>query len=526
VVSRVVSLAVGVLLCACPQLGIDDDGEGETDTDGLEELVPPAINEAQTELRIPVTRADDLVLPVSDIALGITDLVLDGLNVGPLPTTNRIGRLTADTLTLRLTGGMVASSHTIRLRTRAGAEPIESREIAIHLVPAITSTPTATLGDDVVFEADSLFTAGYDGEGLLVAIDLEAEGPVALVHRGAGTGWNLVDPVGFVLDGLHVDASPGASVHAHLEPGGADPSDDRVRVVWLAGIEADSIVVADSPWLDPRPMPRRILDVDEIAGSSEYARLRRPLVLGDDVVVEALLATDVEQPHPGDRTLVLVRIAGSPVVAGEPRLATVEGRNDIDALGPTIDLLEHAGDGPRTFAARVAGARPVVFDLDRDSGELATRLSLSNDSTSILSDLALPLVTVLGAFDSRQVFAALDGGAEGARLVLRHFDDGESTGATDASPTAEQLAGIGEPSSAAVATLVGGAPIYLVPMGVDAPVHAFVSTGPVPIVAPLPGVQCDEIAVPVTTEGNRSGTTSFACRRGREVSLGTLQLPM
>ena len=523
--SRVASLAWSLLLCACPQIGLDDDGEGETETDGAQEFVPPAINEAQTELRIPVTRADDLVLPVSDITLGVTDLLLDQLNVGPLDDANRIGRLTADALTLRLTGGMVASSHTIRLRTRASADPIESREIAIHLVDATTSTPTASVGDDVAFEADALFTAGYGSQGVLVSIDLEAEDPVARVHRGAGTGWDLDAPVGFVLDGLHVDDSPRASVHAHLEPGGSDPSDDRVRVVWLAGIEADSIVLADSPWLDPRPMPRRILDVDAIAGSSEYARLGRPLVLGDDVVVEALLATDVEQPYPGDHTLVLVRIAGSPVVAGEPRLATVEGRNDIDALGPAIDLIGHMGGGAHTFAARVAGSRPVVFDLDRESGELTTRLSLSTDTTSILSDLALPMVTVLGAFDSRQVFAALDGG-EGARLVLRHFDDGESTGAIDASPTAEQLAGIGEPTADAVATLVGGAPIYLVPMGVDAPVHAFVSTGPVPIVAPLPGVQCDEIAVPVTLEGNRGGATSFACRRGREVSLGTLQLPM
>jgi hypothetical protein len=512
---------VGLLvLCACRPIGIDDD-DGETDTDGTPDYPAPVIAEAQDEIRIPVTRADDLVFGVADVTLGVTRLVLDGLSVGALDNDDRIGTLTADALTLRLTGAMVESTHTIRLRTLAGTEPIESRELAIRIVPTPTASPTASVGDEVVMSTDAIFTAGYDGDGLLVAVDLEATPPVAAVYRGTGTGWNLDAPVGFPLDGLHIDETPRSSVHAHL---GAVAGEERVRVVWRAGIEADTIVVADSPWVEPRPMPREILEVAQIAGSAEYARLGRPLLLGDEVVVEALIASDVEDPRPGDFTLVTVRIAGSPLEAGEPRLATLEGRVDIDQLAPTIDILERIG-GPHTFAARVGGMRPVVFTVDRETGELASRFSFANDEVSPLADLALPMVTVLSAFDSRQIFAPLHGGAEGARVLLRHFDDGESNGAIDASPTAEQLAGIGDPTAEAVATLVRGAPIYLVPMGVDAPAYAFVSTGRSPLVVPIEGLRCDEIAVPVTMEANRSGTTSLACRRGRDVSLGTLTLP-
>jgi hypothetical protein len=511
-------------LCACPTLGVDDDAEGDTDTDGVDDLAAPQFNDPVSELRVSVTRAEDLVLPVTDVAIGLTRVVIDGASVGSLSDANRIGHLTGDALTLHLTGGMVPSTHTVRLRTSGAEEPLESREIAMLLVPQVTPVPTASIDNDVVLQADAIFATGYGNDGLLVAIDLEAVPPVATVHRGAGTGWSLADPIAVPLDELHVDGAPRLAVHAHVAAGGPDPADDRVRVAWRAGLEGDSIIVADSPWQEPRPMPRRILDVSAIAGSVEYARLGRPLVLGDDVVTEALLATDVEQPHPGDRTLVFVRIAGSPIDAGEPQVTRIEGRNDIDALTPTIDLLGHVGGGPHTFAARVAGSRPVVFHVDRESGELSSRVSVANDNLSLLADLAMPMVTVLGAFDSRQVFAPLEGGSEGARVILRYFDDGEANGAVDASPLPEQLEGIGDPTADAVATLVGGAPIYLVPMGADAPAWAFVSTGPSPLVTTVEGLQCDEIAVPVNTDSNRGDASQLACRRGRDVSLGTLRM--
>jgi hypothetical protein len=122
------------------------------------------------------------------------------------------------------------------------------------------------------------------------------------------------------------------------------------------------------------------------------------------------------------------------------------------------------------------------------------------------------------------VFAPLQGGADGPHLLIRYFDDGDIHGATEASPTPQQLAGIGDPTTDAVATLVAGAPVYLVPMGLDAPAWAFVSTGPTPLVGPVEGLQCDEIAVPVSMDANRGDTTGLACRRDRDVFLGTLSL--
>jgi hypothetical protein len=516
---------VWLLLCACPRLGVEDDADGDTDTDGALDVEAPVFLETADELRIPVTRADDLVLPVDDVVLGLTRVILDGASVGPLSDANRIGNLTGDALTLRLTGAMVPGMHTVRLRTSVGEEPLESRELALDVFAEGPGTPVASIGSNAVLQADVVFATGYDTEGLLVAVDLEASPPVARLHRAAGTGWSLGDRVEIPLDDLHLDGGPRTAVAAHLAAGDLDPADDRVRLAWRAGSEGEALIVADSPWVAPRPMARSVLDAHAIAGSAEYARLGRPLVLGDDVVAEILLATDVEQPHPGDRTLVKLRVGESPVDTGEPQITRIEGSNDIDALSPTIDILGHVGGGPHTFAARVAGVRPVLFTVDRESGELASRVSAANDNLSVLADLAMPMLTVLGAFDSRQVFAPLQGGDAGARVLLWHSDDTDAGGATDASPTADQLAGIGDPTADAVGTLVGGAPIYLVPMGVDAPAYAFVSTGPVPLVGPVDGMQCDEIAVPVSMEANRGDATQVACRRGRDVLLGTLLVP-
>ena len=229
-------------------------------------------------------------------------------------------------------------------------------------------------------------------------------------------------------------------------------------MTWRAGAEGTSILVSDTPLADPHPTPRPVLDAADIGGSVEYARLGRPLIFGNTVVAEALRAADVEQPLPGDRTLVTVRFDGAPVSAGPPLLSSVAGQHDVEFLSPVVDLLGHQTGGPYTFAARVSGVRPVVFTVDRASGELATVVTGAADSVGLLGDLALPMVTVLGAFDSRQVFAPLRGGNEGARLLIRYFSDGELAEVSDASPSTTDLAALGDPTADAVATLVGGAP--------------------------------------------------------------------
>ncbi len=513
-----------LLLCGCPRVEKPEIDEADTDTEGDVEVVPPAILEPLDEIHIPVTRFDDLVLPVSDVTLGLTRVLVDDKSVGPLSGRNIIGTLTADALTLRLTGAMVDGTHTVRLRTSGTEEPLDSREIVLRIVPDPPPTIVASIGDEVAMEADSVFATGYDDDGLLVAIDLQASPPFAVVHRGLGIGWDLDAPVTFPLEDLDAGDAPRNAVHAHLHAGEPDPNDDRIRVVWRSGIEGDGLVVGDSPWTVPHPMPRRILDVSDIPGAVEYARLGRPLVLGNDLIVEALLATDVERPRPGDRTLVTIRIAGTPIEASPPRLLRVVGTSDVDALAPTIDVVGRLGGGPHTFAARVDDMRPVLFTVDPGSGELGANVMFANDNVSVLPDLAMPMVTVLGAFGSRQVFGPLRGGNAGARVLLWHIDDGMAGSGFDASPRAAQLEGIGDPTGDAVGTIVHGAPIYLVPMGSDAPAWAFVSTGPEPFAGPVEGLRCDEIAAPVAMVGVRGDRIRVACRRGRDVLIGTLRV--
>ena len=517
-----------MLLAGCPD-GAGDSGDTDagTETGAPVELEPPVLLEPlDEELILPVTRTDDIVLGVTQITPGVTRVVLDGKNVGPLSNDNRIGTLTSDTLTLRLAGAMVPGDHQLKLRTPGAlddrGDPLESREVTLRINGATTPVPVASVGDTVSFNADAILTAGYDSDGVLIAVDQEADPAIATAYRGAGGGWDLSTPSDFELRGFVPDGDPrhGLSGCVHTDTGTAD---ERVRVVWRVGAEGTAINVGDRHWPDGFAATRTALVLDELVDTGEYARLGRPLIYGSTVVAELLHTRNAEQLLPGDRTVVTVKLSGSPPQPLTPQITTVVGQNDIEFLSPAIDPVGHAVGRSLAFAARVAGVRPVVFTLDEESGGLSIAVTEAADRLSLLGDLAAPMVTVLGAFDSRQVFSPLHANADGARVMISYFDDGLSSGASDASPNAGQLVELGDPTGAIVATILHGAPVYVVPQGPDTPAFGFTSTGPSPTVGPIEGLACDEVAIPVASEGINGDAVQLACRRGRDVFLGTLR---
>lgn len=514
---------LGASILACTPQGNADDDESDTTSPPPELEEPEFLEPPNDEVTIRIDRSEDLVLGVNEIVPGLTRIVLDGQEGSGVGEEGRNFILTTTELTLQLRGGLIPADHVMQLQTQAADSPtLRSSEVLIRVQRVDAPRLAASLDSNVIVEADTLDAQGHGEEGLLYTLDLQQDEALLTLFAAQDTGWDTDTPSQVELPEFvpieDARFAVSATLHTHDD-------EVRTRVAWRAGSQGDRILGIDAPWPLEGIVVQRAIEVstavDEYGSAAiEYATLGRAVWVGDTVVAEALLATDVEHPLPGSRTLLTAQLQGEPARFGPTRLSTVGEGRDIDLLAPTTDLLAHATGGVHGLSARAAGLRPVVIDVDPTTGTLSERPTSANDRFSIIHDATAPIQTVLGALGSRQVFTPL-GGPE-PRVFLQHLGDHPGGGATNAAPRGTQLEMLDEPSGPAVATVLAGVPLYIVPQGVERPVVAILSVGTTPSVQPLDGLACDDIAVPRTEASAETREVSVACLREREVSIGRI----
>lgn len=279
---------------------------------------------------------------------------------------------------------------------------------------------------------------------------------------------------------------------------------------------------SDVLWPPAAIQVQTVVDLDESFEGFEYTRLGRPVLLGDTLVMEALLTQDVEQPASGDRTLLTCYVDVDDGRFGPVRRSALGQGRDIDRIEPVRDLLTHTLGGTPGLSARAAGIRAVVYEVDASTGTLIERSSGASDDLADLRDAEGPLHTILGPLRSRHVFAPLR--ANEPRVFLYRFDDRMIGESDDVGPGMNALGDITEITGSITSTIIGGLPVFLVPQGEDDPVVAIVGGGPSARVLPLEGLACDELAVPITETTAETNAVEVACRRGRDVHRGRIEL--
>ncbi len=511
-------LVAGALLACAPPSGDDEDTESDTEA-GEDFEEPEFLEPPGGELRIAVDRTEDVTLAVRDIQPGLTRVFVDGLSLGTAQSSDGWIQLSSETLTIRLTGSMTEGSHTLQMRTAGAEESLDSQEISIDIAAVELTGLSASMRDTVAFEADAIDAHGHGEHGALFGVDLSTDPVSVTVAPASGEGWTLSEAVTLPLAGFDRTDEPRFTLSAFVQTLGEDR---RLRMAWRTGSEGRALVGTDILWPPLAVATQSVIDLDDELPGYEYTKLGRPLLLGDTLVVEALLATDVEQPHPGDRTLLTARVDPDTARFGSATTSAVGQRRDIDRIAPVRDLLTHAGGGTPGLAARVAGLRTVAFEIDAVTGTLVERATGASDRFSSLRDGMGPPHVVLGAFASRQASVPLQ--VDAPSVFLRHFDDRRQGESEDAAPGSAALADITDVTAPVTSTVIGGVPLYLIPQGVDTPAVGILSAGPTPIVRSLEGLACDELAVPVSLDAAISGSIDVACRRGRDVFLGTLTL--
>lgn len=507
-----------VLACAPDSTDGSPASETEADVDEVFE-VPTFVEPTNDEAMIPVDRDEDIAFSVRGVRPGLTRVFIDERSIGTGVDDGGPVSLTPDALTLHLTGALVLGEHTLQLRTLAPDETLESEVVSLIIIDAQDAVITASMNDAVAFEADVVDAQGHGNAGVLMGYDLGTDPVSVTLAATQDEGWAISDRVTVPLAGFDRTDEPRFTAAATLYE---RDETRRLRIAWRTGEEGRSLLGSDVLWPAATAHTQAVVDLEEEFDGYEYSRLGRPLILGDTLVVEALLARDVEQPVPGSRTLLTSYIDPDTGRYGTPRLSAVGEGRDIDRIEPVRDLLTHARGGTPGFSARVAGLRAVVFDVDAGTGALSERPTGASDRFSTLGDANGPPQTILGALDSRHVFVPLE--ADSPRVFLRQFDDRPGGGSEDVSPGMNALSDIGDVSAPITSTVLGGLPVYLVPQGTQTPVAAIVSTGDTPRVVLLEGLACDEIAVPIPAAETMTLELAAACRRGRDVHRATIQL--
>ncbi len=505
-----------VAVLACAEDDMQGPGPSAADTEGEEAFeVPSFVDPPNGEATIPADRHDDLALSVRGIRPGFTRVFIDEQSVGTGLDDAGPVSLTPDTLTLHLAGALVLGEHTLQLHTLTPEETLQSEVVSLLIVDAQPAGLTASMNEAVAFEADVIDAQGHGADGVLMGYDLQTD-PVSLTLAAAqDAGWDIRNRVSVPLAGFDRTDEPRFTATARLRE---RDETRRLRIAWRTGEEGRALLATDVLWPAATVHTQAVVDLAEAFDGFEYSRLGRPLLLGDTLIVEALLARDVELPAPGSRTLLTSYVDPETGRYGTPRLSAVGEGRDIDRIEPVRDQLTHAQGGVPGFSARVAGIRTVVYEVDSGTGTLSERPTGASDRFSTLVDAIGPAHTILGALDSRHVFVPL--GGETPRVFLRQFDDQPGGGSEDVTPNMSGLSEIGDITAPVTSTVLAGLPLYLIPQGTQTPVAAILSGGETPKVMLLGGLACDEIAVPIPSA--ETTELDVACRRGRDVHRGTI----
>ena len=509
-------LGLAVLIACAPSP--DASPEDETGDEPLEPVKAPEFLEpASGEIVLATDRDTDLDLMVRGIQPGITRVLLDEQSVGTATDETSAAQLSAESLTLRLTGAMVAGEHAVQLSS-GGSDAQQSEPITIFVGPPDFVSLTASMREAVAFEADVIDAQGHGEQGVLYGLDLEAEPVMVTLAPSEDDGWDPSDRVTLELPGFDRTDEPRYTATAMLR----QVNDTvRVRLAWRSGEEGRVMLGSDVLWPPASIQVQEVVDLSQELQGYEYTRLGRPLILGDTLVVEALLTQDVELPAPGSRTLLVSHIDVETNRFGTAQRSAVGDGRDIDRIEPVRDLPTYLRGGTPGLCARSAGIRAVVYEVDGSAGTLSERPSGASDRFSVLRDASGPMHTIVGSLQSRHVLVPLQD--DGPRVFLRQFDDRPRGDSRDVSPSMNALDDLGDVTAPIASTVIAGLPVFLIPQGRDAPVVAIISAGAAPRVLALDGLACDELAVPITPDTAETEAVQVACRRGRDVHLGTIQ---
>jgi hypothetical protein len=507
--------AAVALTIACARAGGGDEGDGGTDSDGAEPRpIPDFVEPASDEMLLGVERHDDLVLPVASVLPGITTLVVDGVDAGPLTAPGGIGLLAADRLELRLEGAMVPSVHEMLLRTPDVGEPLHSRTIRVVLAQEPAPALVLELDDALPgAPATAIAAAPLPDDALLLAVDHDAvPDPVLRVARLVEGAWSLAGARTVAAPGLRraaVERAP--AISAFL-------AGERLRVAWRVGFPGERIdfVEVDGSGDDAGAPVAALTLSPALTGPVEWAAFGRPLVLGDRLLAELQRHADVEAPVPGGLALATAVIDGAQI--GLSQIVQLGDTADLDAIAPAVDLLA-SSRGDAVVSLRLGRNRPVLIDVALSDAAVRLRPSVVAEDPPGFAELTTPVATIAGAFASRTV-AAFDG----ERLRVLRWDDSGMSGLADVSPPADALPPASAVTGEIAGTVVGGAPVFVLPFGADLPLVAVVVTEPSATVQTLADDGCDAVAASATAAGNDGGAAAIACLRQGTVRLGRLRV--
>lgn len=506
--------------------GRDDAGSSTTDDGSLP--LPAFAEPASGQLLLPTVRTEDIELTVQGVVPGRTELVIDEQGLGPLGPTAIEGQLDQDTLVLRVRGSLLEGTHRMRLRNVDASGTLDSEEVVVSITAELDVVPGVVDLAPTGLAAARLLAMGEGDDAILVALE-PAAAPEAgqtaprlhLVPRDAH-GWDVEAARTITAAGLVLAAGERVLPAAALRRDRTDDDAGRVRAAFRVGAPGTRIDVLDVAWevAAPAIAPQASMTVEAaVAGRpAEWAELGRPWLVGDLLVAELWAPVDVESSRPGDRTLVWSRVQTDvPVLDPPQRVAVTADLVDLDHLGPALDPAAIEVGAPPIFTIRSDRQRARVLEPDPTGGLRLRPTVLENDERTFAS-IDLPLASVVGAFGSRTV-AGLSASASG-RMHVTLLDDLGDQGLRDSSPSDAELPALDQVTGELAPASLAGVTVFLVPYGAAQAVHAVRSNGLRVTVTPLPGLQCDAVAL--ATSPDADGELPLACAREGELWIGSL----
>ncbi|MBC8071393.1 MAG: hypothetical protein IAG13_23910, partial [Deltaproteobacteria bacterium] len=496
-----------------PQRDGTDDGDGSSG--GPVDLpAPDFIEPATPELRLEVTRADDLDLDVSAVEPGRTVLLIDGDSVGALIGDSPVGALSETRLLLHLPGAMVPGYHTLQLLTFDEVATDASEVVEVFLEASVPPVVAWAPIGEVIAVGDALVPPGPGSRAVLGLVDFDAAVPRLIAWPLDTHGWDAAQPRVIPLPELRPDTAFGVAAVAAMRRGTTMSA--SLRVAWRIGSPGTAIAVVEVPWASAEPgSPVTALVPDASwLGTREWVNVLRPVLAGDLLLTELVAPRDVEQGRPGDRVIASVALA--PITApAQPQLLQL-GNFDVDRLGHVVDPLVDAHGDSDTLVARLDHREAIVLDVDRDTRTVRRRSAELGARDERWAGITDPPVMTASAFGSR-IGAALVSDRSALLVGLTNDRGG-------AEPRAVQTQLADAPATAAAALAwIDGVPIVLVPRGA-ADVIAMPITSDAPELQLLAGLACDAIVgPPITVQGDDRRVT-VACLRERELRLVTIRL--
>ncbi len=527
-----------VLLAACHEPRVAKP-EGQEPAGEPEETryAPTFVEPSDDEETLTTTHAQALELELKFAYVGFTELLIDGTSVGTLAELNPIGSIARlpeqeqdhARLSLRFDGGLFPGTHSLQLFTPGTVRELYSQPITIEVIPAPAPVPTVVLAPDTVTSGVDLKVQGQGEDAVLLVIDPQVHGTVRVSLLGARENmWDGTDVRSVALAGhVHRDDGFGPRVAAiRTTREQHDSLAGTFTLAWEVGsdetrIDYAMLVAGEATGLSD-PQSAIVLD-PALVETVEWASLGRPTFVGRTLVAVLEHYADVEQPHPGDRTLAWTSISGDSHAEPKSHTFVTTPKLDIDLLGqafvPGTIGMSHVGSA----ALRVSGREPALLMHDDAAG--VPRLVMEHAAVSLaaLSSLHRSFVMLVGALGSR--FAV--GVERDASLMVLAWDASGENGVSTWEFAAGERIPERTPSGTLTVGVVGGHGVVLVPYGStpdDHDVHMLVLSTSPPTVAPIEGLRCDRVALVPTNAGNALAELGLACLSAGSLELGTLTM--